>query len=355
VKRLKTRNKFKIFKMTTAAKKDDKKIIFIQNDDNTFVNYFRELHSRYRLDFRKANRAYKTNIASRVVLAVEKQRGSFWFQQQKGQLIQLVTTNEDELKTILSEIIHGFYVLEAYRTDKPAPKRKETGRVISLSKSIKKPEQVTSSTSARKPSAAAAPVPPREEKKQPAPPPASPPEATGGRSSRRKRRPPKRTMPGESSSGESSNNTGTELSSRASKKKKTTKLPTPLEDVTMTHDSSDASDPSVAASRRPYHWQSSPPPPTDDMMEALASFKKLFGHACIPPNWAGHPELATWAALQRQVYRETCRGYRPATAEEKELLQQLDPIQELDWNVKDSSYDKEQQVPKTAESSVLIV
>ena len=325
----------------TTAEKDDKKIVFIQNDENTFVDYFRELHSRYRLDFRKANRAYKTNIASRVVLAVEKEGGTFWLQVEKGHLIQLVSTNNDELKTILSEIIHGFYVLEAIRKNGPIPKRKETGRVTTLSKSIKKPEQVASSP-ARKPSAPA-PDPPREEKKQPASP-TSPPEATGGRSSRRKRRPPKRTMPGESSSGESSNNT----ESRAtSKKKKRTKIPTPSED--LTHESSDASEHSVA-SRRPYHWQ--PPPPKDDMMEALAYFKKLFGHTCIPPNWAGHPELATWAALQRQVHRETCRGYRPANAKEKEQLRQLDPIRELDWNVKDG-YGKEQD-PQTAES-VLIV
>jgi hypothetical protein len=319
----------------TTTEKDDKRIVFIQNDDNTFVDYFRDLHSRYRLDFRKANRAYKTNIASRVVIAVEKENGSFWLQE-KGHLIELVTIKDDELRTILSEIIHGFYVLEAIRKGGVVPKRKETGRVTSLSKSIKKPEQVASST-ARKPSPPVpvpVPVPVREEKKEPVSPP-SPPEATGGRSSRRKRRPPKRTMPGESSSGESSNNT---LSRATRKKKKRTKIPTPSED--LTHESSDASEPSVA-SRRPYHWQ--PPPPKEDMTEALAYFKNMFGHTCIPPNWAGHPELATWAALQRQVHRETCRGYRLPKAEEKEQLQQLDPIQELDWSVKDG-YEKEQNL-----------
>ena len=333
----------------TTAEKDDKKIVFIQNDDNTFVDYFRELHSRYRLDFRKANRSYKTNIASRVVLAVGKEDGTFWLQVEKGRLIELVSTNNDELKTILSEIIHGFYVLEAIRKGGPIPKRKETGRVTSLSKSIKKPEQVASST-ARKPSAPPPPPPPppdppREEKKQPASP-TSPPEATGGRSSRRKRRPPKRTMPGESSSGESSNNTA---SRATNKKQKRTKIPTPSED--LPHESSDATEQEHSvASRRPYHWQ--PPPPKDDMMEALAYFKKLFGHTSIPPNWAGHPELAAWAALQRQVHRETCQGYRPATAEEKDQLQQLDPIRELDWNVKDG-YEKEQD-PQTVESVIIV-
>jgi hypothetical protein len=337
-----------------TTEKDDKKLIFIQNDDNKFVDYFHDLHSRYRLDFRKANRAYKTNRASRVVIAVEKEGGSFCLQE-KGNPIELYTTNEEDLKTILSEIIHGFYVLEAIRKNNPVPKRKDTGfRVTSLSKSIKKPEPVTSSTARKSssPASASASAPAREEKKQPAAreekkqpaPPPSPPETTGGRSSRRKRRPPKRTMPGESSSGESSN-----TESRATRKKKSrTKIPTPSED--LTHESSDASEHSVT-SRRPYHWQ--PPPPKDDMIQALASFKKLFGHTCIPPNWAGHPELATWAALQRQVHRETCLGYRPIKAEEKELLQLLDPIQELDWNVKDD-YEEEQQATQTAESVIIV-
>lgn len=327
-----------------TTEKDDKKIVFSQNDDNKFMEYFRDLHKRYRLDFRKANRAYKTNIATRVVAAVEKEGGSFWLQE-KGHLVELVATNQEELKMVLTEIIHGFYVLEAIRKNTPVPKRKDAGKVTTLSKrkSNKKPEQVTGSTTARSKPSAPAPAPAREEKKQPASP-ASPPEATGGRSSRRKRRPPKRTMPGESSSGESSIS-----ESRAiSKKKKIIKIQTPSEDD-LTHESSDASEHSVA-SRRPYHWQ--PPPPKDDVMEALAYFKKWFGHTCIPPNWAGHPELATWASLQRQVYRETCQGYRPAKAEEKEQLQQLDPIQRLDWNVKDG-YEKEQD-PKTTESVVIV-
>jgi hypothetical protein len=43
---------------------------------------------------------------SRVVIALGKEDGSFWLQE-KGHLIELVTTNDDELKTIPSETIHG--------------------------------------------------------------------------------------------------------------------------------------------------------------------------------------------------------------------------------------------------------
>lgn len=89
----------------------------------------------------------------------------------------------------------------------------------------------------------------------------------------------------------------------------------------------------------------------EELFLALASFKEMHGHCCIPPSACSphpgcsreereHARLADWASMQRQLFREIKQGRRSATDEEKTRLKRLEALgfvlnyEDWHWNNK---------------------
>ena len=63
------------------------------------------------------------------------------------------------------------------------------------------------------------------------------------------------------------------------------------------------------------------------MYQRMTFYKNVFGHAAIPPYWAGDIELADWASRQRQLYREIIQSsHRNPTVFEQTCIEKLNAI-----------------------------
>ena len=71
-----------------------------------------------------------------------------------------------------------------------------------------------------------------------------------------------------------------------------------------------------------------------DMLDKLKSFKKMYGHCAVPPEWSSDQMLADWCSAQRQVYRCVRDGYNAASEGQKRMIDALDEL-EFVWDYDD--------------------
>jgi hypothetical protein len=63
------------------------------------------------------------------------------------------------------------------------------------------------------------------------------------------------------------------------------------------------------------------------MFKRLERFRKILGHAAVPPNWAGDLQLANWSCTQRHLYREVVEtSHREPTKLEQKFIQKLEEM-----------------------------
>mmetsp|Transcript_105081 Transcript_105081/g.157330 ORF Transcript_105081/g.157330 Transcript_105081/m.157330 type:complete len:415 (-) Transcript_105081:262-1506(-) len=79
---------------------------------------------------------------------------------------------------------------------------------------------------------------------------------------------------------------------------------------------------------RPFRWLDSETEAEWEILyQRLERFRKVLGHAAVPPYWAGDVALATWACRQRHLYREVvATSHRKPSDEEQMRIKRLEDL-----------------------------
>jgi hypothetical protein len=79
---------------------------------------------------------------------------------------------------------------------------------------------------------------------------------------------------------------------------------------------------------RPFLWlDTKTEAEWEKLYQGLERFRKILGHAVVPPNWAGDVELADWSCRQRHLYREVvATSHRKASDVEQMRIQKLEDV-----------------------------